>query len=117
MITLTLSKSLKQSATAIEIYPLAKCPDLGKNSLDTTEKWEAREEEIQTLISTYIKALNKNVKDTKSNVDLLKEQDESIIHSQQQRGMTVGKVYDAKALFDVAKDREKAYDELLQPAG
>ncbi|MEK1832162.1 DUF5344 family protein [Priestia megaterium] len=47
-------------------------PDLGKNSLDTTEKWEAREQEIQTLISTYIKALNKNVKDTKSNVDLLK---------------------------------------------
>lgn len=27
--------------------------------------------------------------------------------------MTVGKVYDAKALFDAAKDRETAYDELL----
>nr|WP_274598738.1 T7SS effector LXG polymorphic toxin [Priestia megaterium] len=31
--------------------------------------------------------------------------------------MTVGKVYDAKALFDVAKDREKAYDELLSQLG
>jgi len=29
----------------------------------------------------------------------------------------VGKVYDAKALFDVAKDREKAYDELLSQLG
>ncbi len=31
--------------------------------------------------------------------------------------MTVGKVYDAKALFDVAKDRENAYDELLSQLG
>jgi len=31
--------------------------------------------------------------------------------------MTVGKVYDAKVLFDVAKDREKAYDELLSQLG
>ena len=31
--------------------------------------------------------------------------------------MTVGKVYDAKALFDAAKDREKAYDELLSQLG
>jgi predicted ribonuclease toxin of YeeF-YezG toxin-antitoxin module len=31
--------------------------------------------------------------------------------------MTVGKVYDAKALFDVAKDREKAYNELLSQLG
>lgn len=31
--------------------------------------------------------------------------------------MTVGKVYDAKALFDVAKDRETAYDELLSQLG
>lgn len=31
--------------------------------------------------------------------------------------MTVGKIYDAKALFDVAKDREKAYDELLSQLG
>ncbi|MGG0743100.1 T7SS effector LXG polymorphic toxin [Priestia megaterium] len=29
----------------------------------------------------------------------------------------MGKVYDAKALFDVAKDREKAYDELLSQLG
>lgn len=31
--------------------------------------------------------------------------------------MTVEKVYDAKALFDVAKDRENAYDELLSQLG
>ncbi|MGG1367896.1 T7SS effector LXG polymorphic toxin [Priestia megaterium] len=29
----------------------------------------------------------------------------------------MGKIYDAKALFDVAKDREKAYDELLSQLG
>ncbi|MGG3567178.1 YwqI/YxiC family protein [Priestia megaterium] len=74
-------KKLEAVSTAIGNLSISKMPDLGKNSLDTTEKWAAREEEIQTLISTYIKALNKNVKDTKSNVDLLKEQDESIIHS------------------------------------
>ncbi|MEJ9303534.1 YwqI/YxiC family protein [Priestia megaterium] len=74
-------KKLEAVSTAIGNLSISKMPDLGKNNLDTTEKWAAREEEIQTLISTYIKALNKNVKDTKSNVDLLKEQDESIIHS------------------------------------
>ena len=74
-------KKLEAVSTAIGNLSISKMPDLGKSSLDTTEKWAAREEEIQTLISTYIKALNKNVKDTKSNVDLLKEQDESIIHS------------------------------------
>ncbi|MBU3569015.1 YwqI/YxiC family protein [Priestia aryabhattai] len=74
-------KKLEAVSTAIGNLSISKMPDLGKSSLDTTEKWAAREEEIQTLVSTYIKALNKNVKDTKSNVDLLKEQDESIIHS------------------------------------
>ncbi|WP_390894853.1 DUF5344 family protein, partial [Bacillus spizizenii] len=48
------------------------------NSLDYTKKYHDREENIKTMLGDYKKAVQKNIGDTKDNVDSLKEQDEAI---------------------------------------
>lgn len=49
-----------------------------ENSLDYTKKYHEREENIKTMLGDYKKAVQKNIEDTKDNVDSLKEQDEAI---------------------------------------
>lgn len=55
-------------------------PDtLGQNQLNFTTQWLLREETIHTLVTQYKEVVLKNVDDTKANVDLLKEQDETMV--------------------------------------
>jgi Family of unknown function (DUF5344) len=51
---------------------------LGKNKLDFTTYWLEREARIHQLINEYVEVVEKNIEDTKANVQSLKEQDEAI---------------------------------------
>ncbi|KIL51169.1 YwqI/YxiC family protein [Jeotgalibacillus campisalis] len=54
---------------------------LGDNQLAFTHKWEEREQGIQELLEAYQQIVQKTIEDTKANVDLLKQQDESIVRN------------------------------------
>ncbi|MEW8987224.1 MAG: DUF5344 family protein [Bacillus sp. (in: firmicutes)] len=51
---------------------------LGNNHLDFTERWSSRETAIASDIAAYIERVTKNIEDTRSNVDSIKQQDEAI---------------------------------------
>ncbi|MGG3573626.1 YwqI/YxiC family protein [Bacillus gobiensis] len=51
---------------------------LGDNKLDFTAKWLEREKNIHELVSQYKEAVQKNLEDTRDNVNTLKEQDQAI---------------------------------------
>lgn len=55
--------------------------DAEGNQLDITAKWSTREANIQTLVSEYIKGVQKNLEDTRANVDMLKDQDEAVVRN------------------------------------
>lgn len=55
--------------------------DADGNQLDITTKWSTREANIQTLVSEYIKGVQKNLEDTRANVDMLKDQDEAVVRN------------------------------------
>ncbi|TYR81849.1 hypothetical protein FZC66_08485 [Priestia megaterium] len=74
-------KKLEAVEKAVGQLSMSELSDLGKNALSTTSKWKEREKEVHTLVTTYTNALEKNVQDTKANVDLLKEQDEAMARS------------------------------------
>jgi len=54
---------------------------LGDNQMMFTHGWEQREGEIQDMFDTYQQVVKKTLDDTKANVDLLKEQDDSIVRN------------------------------------
>ncbi|WP_147534936.1 YwqI/YxiC family protein [Bacillus marasmi] len=51
---------------------------LGNNKLDFTDLWTSRETAIASDIAAYIEIVAKNIEDTRSNVDSIKQQDEAI---------------------------------------
>ncbi len=54
---------------------------LGRNKLNYTDAWINREQNLQSLLKDYMTVVQKNLEDTKANVDSLKEQDEAITRS------------------------------------
>ncbi|MGM0751804.1 MAG: DUF5344 family protein [Bacillota bacterium] len=54
---------------------------LGRNKLNYTDAWIQREQNIQLLLKEYIATVEKNIEDTKANVEALKQQDEAITRS------------------------------------
>lgn len=54
---------------------------LGKNRLNFTDLWKTREADIASDIAAYIEKVARNIADTRSNVDSIKQQDEAIANS------------------------------------
>ncbi|MBP3041623.1 YwqI/YxiC family protein [Bacillaceae bacterium Marseille-Q3522] len=52
---------------------------LGKNQLSFTEKWLEREDFLVKMIAEYLEIVDKNLEDTRANIDLIKKQDEAIV--------------------------------------
>ncbi|RYL87265.1 DUF5344 family protein [Sporolactobacillus sp. Y61] len=50
----------------------------GSNRLAATGAWREREQMLVRLLSAYLAGVQKNISDTRANVDLLKRQDEVI---------------------------------------
>ncbi|WP_113929472.1 YwqI/YxiC family protein [Bacillus sp. P14.5] len=68
------------SLQRLQINPPAE-GQIGRNKLDYTDAWMQREQSIHQLLKEYITVVEKNVEDTKANVNTLKEQDEAITRS------------------------------------
>ncbi|TDL77915.1 YwqI/YxiC family protein [Peribacillus frigoritolerans] len=73
-------KQLDEIKRALDALVLDGPEDAGQNKLDFTVKWQEREEMIHQFVSQYVTIVQKNVEDTRANVDSLKEQDEAIVH-------------------------------------
>lgn len=73
-------KQLDEIKRALDALVLDGPEDAGQNKLDFTEKWQGREKMIHQFVSQYVTIVQKNVEDTRANVDSLKEQDEAIVH-------------------------------------
>ncbi|MCY8269966.1 YwqI/YxiC family protein [Bacillus sonorensis] len=73
-------KQLDQVKSALDSLSLngPSAGSLGQNKLDFTKKWLEREETICDMVNQYKEAVYKNIEDTRSNVNSLKEQDEAI---------------------------------------
>ncbi|MYL62228.1 hypothetical protein GLW07_02545 [Bacillus hwajinpoensis] len=54
---------------------------LGRNKMNYTDAWINREQNLQRLLKDYMTVVQKNIEDTKANVDSFKEQDEAITRS------------------------------------
>lgn len=54
---------------------------LGRNKLYYTDAWIQREQNIHQILKEYIAVVEKNIQDTKANVEALKEQDEAVTKS------------------------------------
>ncbi|MDM5214544.1 YwqI/YxiC family protein [Peribacillus sp. RS7] len=76
-------KQVDQVKTALGTVTLGNLPagELGSNKLEFTSKWIDRETNLEKVFEQYIKIVQKNVEDTRANIDLLKEQDEAIAHT------------------------------------
>jgi hypothetical protein len=68
------------SLERLQLNPPAQ-EQLGRNKLNYTDAWIQREQNIRLLLKEYIATVEKNVEDTKANVEALKEQDEAITRS------------------------------------
>jgi Family of unknown function (DUF5344) len=68
------------SLERLQLSPPAQ-EQLGRNKLNYTDAWIQREQNIQLLLKEYIATVEKNIEDTKANVEALKEQDEAITRS------------------------------------
>ncbi|MET1178806.1 YwqI/YxiC family protein [Peribacillus simplex] len=77
------TKQVDQVKTALGTVTLGNLPagELGSNKLEFTSKWIDREINLEKVFEQYIKIVQKNVEDTRANIDLLKEQDEAIAHT------------------------------------
>ncbi|TYR78805.1 hypothetical protein FZC66_17395 [Priestia megaterium] len=73
-------KKVSNAKGAVSFSALS-ASDIGKNTLDITQKWQQQEQEIQQLMTEYIQMLTKSIEDTQANVDLLKQQDEAMARS------------------------------------
>ncbi|UXH46458.1 YwqI/YxiC family protein [Rossellomorea vietnamensis] len=54
---------------------------LGRNKLHYTDAWIQREQNIHQILKDYIAVVEKNIQDTKANVEALKQQDEAVTKS------------------------------------
>jgi hypothetical protein len=68
------------SLEQLQLNPPAQ-EQLGRNKLNYTDAWIQREQNIQLLLKEYIATVEKNIEDTKANVEALKQQDEAITRS------------------------------------
>ncbi|MGM0852569.1 MAG: DUF5344 family protein [Bacillota bacterium] len=68
------------SLERLQLNPPAQ-EQLGRNKLNYTDAWIQREQNIQLLLKEYIATVEKNIEDTKANVEALKQQDEAITRS------------------------------------
>ncbi|MDM5453780.1 YwqI/YxiC family protein [Peribacillus simplex] len=77
------TKQVDQVKKALGTVKLGNLPagELGNNKLEFTSKWIDRETNLEKVFEQYIKIVQKNVEDTRANIDLLKEQDEAIAHT------------------------------------
>ncbi|MBO0999533.1 YwqI/YxiC family protein [Bacillus sp. SD075] len=77
------TKQVDQVKTALGTVTLGNLPagELCNNKLEFTSKWIDRETNLEKVFEQYIKIVQKNVEDTRANIDLLKEQDEAIVHT------------------------------------
>jgi hypothetical protein len=73
-------KQLDEIKRALDALVLEGPANVGQNKLDFTQKWQEREEMIHQFVSQYVTIVQKNVEDTRANVDSLKEQDEAIVN-------------------------------------
>ncbi|MGO4898557.1 YwqI/YxiC family protein [Bacillus sp. GM2] len=72
-------KKLEAVREALDALGLPNPPKAaGKNKLTYVTKCNEREQNIHQMVVDYKKAVHKNIRDTKENVDLLKEQDKAI---------------------------------------
>ncbi|MBM7691964.1 hypothetical protein JOC77_001374 [Peribacillus deserti] len=53
---------------------------LGQNQLEFTATYLEREARIHKSMTEYIQVVQKNIEDTRANVELLKKQDEAIVN-------------------------------------
>ncbi|MEG7379490.1 YwqI/YxiC family protein [Bacillus subtilis] len=74
----TVIKTLETVKNALAGVSIGAAGSNGKNNLEYTKKYHEREASIKTMLGDYKKAVQKNIEDTKDNVDSLKEQDEAI---------------------------------------
>ncbi|TYS09995.1 hypothetical protein FZC70_08210 [Bacillus subtilis] len=74
----TVIKTLETVKNALADVSIGAAGSNGKNNLEYTKKYHERETSIKTMLGDYKKAVQKNIEDTKDNVDSLKEQDEAI---------------------------------------
>jgi hypothetical protein len=77
----TVMKSLNDARYALETVNIQapSSGSLGQNKLDFTERWLDREANIQKMVQQYVNVVQKNLEDTRANVELLKEQDEAMV--------------------------------------
>ncbi|WP_147534926.1 YwqI/YxiC family protein [Bacillus marasmi] len=67
-----------KEALAALVLPNSNEQVLGNNKLDFTDQWKTREKTISSDIASYIEIVVKNIVDTQSNVNSIKQQDEAI---------------------------------------
>lgn len=74
---------LEEAKNAVQhlTLPEPSSGQLGRNKMNFTDAWTSREQNLQSLLKEYITVVQKNLEDTKGNVDSLKEQDEAITRS------------------------------------
>ncbi|MGE6203852.1 YwqI/YxiC family protein [Guptibacillus hwajinpoensis] len=71
---------LEEAMNAVQhlTLPEPSAGQLGRNKMNYTDAWINREQNLQRLLQDYMTVVQKNLEDTKANVDSLKEQDEAI---------------------------------------
>lgn len=74
----TVIKTLESVKDALADVTIGVAGSQWKKQPRLHEKYHEREENIKTMLGDYKKAVQKNIEDTKDNVDSLKEQDEAI---------------------------------------
>jgi len=74
-------KQLNTVKSKLEAVKLPGPASVGQNHLNYTTKWKEREEKIHQMVEQYVKIVEKNLEDTRANVDLLKEQDEAMVRN------------------------------------
>ncbi|MBF0705397.1 YwqI/YxiC family protein [Alkalihalobacillus hwajinpoensis] len=74
---------LEEAMNAVQhlTLPEPSAGQLGRNKINYTDAWINREQNLQRLLQDYMTVVQKNLEDTKANVDSLKEQDEAITRS------------------------------------
>ncbi|MGP1909664.1 YwqI/YxiC family protein [Metabacillus sp. JX24] len=70
---------LNEVRRALEALTLDVPGEAGENKLDFTQKWLDREAALHQFVAQYTAVVQKNLEDTRANLDMLKEQDEAIV--------------------------------------
>ncbi|MFC7373506.1 YwqI/YxiC family protein [Fictibacillus iocasae] len=78
-VTQQLSKT-QRTLDAVSL-PAPSESSLGRNQLQFTTQYLERENNLHKMVLDYIKAVTKNIEDTKANVEILKKQDQAIFRN------------------------------------